>query len=115
MNLTSDEKKMFEWAKREHNSKNQDSIFSKPDAFRESYYEKHDDNGLVYEYGFETYAELRTQLDALWSDETDMYECIRISSVAAMKYKPMADASTADCIGTLQNELYEIPEYVYVF
>ena len=29
MNLTSDEKKMFEWAKREHNSKNQDSIFSK--------------------------------------------------------------------------------------
>lgn len=115
MNLTRDKERMFEWAKREYDPKMAELVFLKSDVSRSSYYEKRDGDGLIYEYGFETFAELRTQIEVMWSNEAAMQECIRISSVATMKCKPDAETSDTEYIGSLQNELYEIPEYVYVF
>lgn len=118
MNLTNDGKRMLLWAEKEQNQDITERIFSKFDASMESYYEECEENdNLAYEYGFETFAELKEQLSQMWEAESFMQEAVLISAAAAMRYKP-AKENTSGFVqtnGNAQEGETEIPEYVYVF
>lgn len=118
MSLTNDGKRMFQWAQKEQDGQITDRIFSKFDASVESYYEKCDGNDkLVYEYDFETFAELKKEFSQMWKDESYMQDAVLISAAAAMRHKP-TEENTLETVSTFRNAQEgeaEIPEYVYVF
>lgn len=117
MSLTSDGRRMLAWAEKGKNQQITERIFPGFEPFAESYYEKIVENeNLVYEYGFETFAELKKQLDKMWQEEMIMEEAALISAVAAMKNKPLEEnMSQSAAVSGCQEGEFEIPEYVYVF
>jgi len=118
MSLTNDANRMFEWSKKADTNRWENRILTKISPEIGSYFEMREQDELgVYEFDFDSFAELRERIHELWKDETDMSEMEVIATVSIMKHKPdecyKVDAQNRE--ERLDNSKIEIPEYVYNF
>lgn len=119
MSLTSDGKRMLDWAQNNYSTEKRREVFTPLDGSAPSYYEKRSEQEtLIYEYDFDDFPQIKACLEELWQDEPVMKDMVLISSVSAMKYRldEKSEQTEVNPIvsGTSDGE-FEIPEYVYVF
>lgn len=119
MSLTSDGKRMLDWAQKNNSPEERRAVFTPIDDSIMSYYEKRgEQESLIYEYDFEEFPQIKACLEELWQGESVMKEMALISSVSAMKHKPAEqkdDTGLKMAPSTVSDGEVEIPEYVYVF
>lgn len=111
MNST-EEKRIFAWAS--ENSSDKDILCSQKEAAKNSYFETFAEKEDVYEYGFETAAELEKQLKKRWQGDEVMAGIIRTCAVATFKNKPQEKpAGQQNSVSSASN--VEIKDFVYDF
>lgn len=119
MSLTSDGKRMLDWAQKNNSLEECRAVFAPIDKSITSYYEKRkEQESLLYEYDIEEFPQVKACLEELWQEESVMKEMILISSVSAMKHKPdekKEETGLEEAASAVSDEEFEIPEYVYIF
>lgn len=93
--------KIYEWSIRHEGSYQ----YSKTD--QDSYFMIQGDTNYIREYGFESIAELRTELGNMWFGDVCMEEMIKPVAVAAMKNEP-SNMEIRDARKSLD-------EFIYIF
>lgn len=66
-----------------------------------------EDGGYIREYGFETIAEVKKELESMWLGEAYTEEMIKPAAVAAMKHQPQ-NAEAKD-------KRESLDEFIYIF
>lgn len=119
MSLTSDGKRMLNWAEQNCNLEEQRKVFTLMDSLAQTYYEKRPEEEIVlYEYDIEDFAQMKAELAAVWEEEQVMRDMVLISSVSFMKQKHIDRQDEKDLLKVGsgdENGEFEIPEYVYIF
>lgn len=120
MSLTSDGNRMLDWAQKNSSPEQRKAVFTPMDESVDSYYERREEQGaLIYEYDASDFPQIKTSLEELWQGEEVMGEMILISSVSAMKHKPVLEneeqGGVKSAASNVSDREFEIPEYVYVF
>ena len=95
--------RIYEWsAKYEGNYR-----YSEADKDAKSYFIPHEENAYIREYEFETIADLKAELEKIWSGNVYMEEITRTVAVAAMKNKIKAAEDKEKTRG--------LNEFIYTF
>lgn len=118
MNLTSDGKRMLDWAQNNYSLEECRKVFTPIDESMPSYYEKRNEReALIYEFDFDDFPQIKACFEKLWQDDPVMQDMVLISAVSAMKHRPNEQKQTEvnPAFSKASDGEFEIPEYVYVF
>lgn len=95
--------RMYDWGVQHMGSYN----YPPMDKNTESYFVLHDGNSYIREYGGETIAELREELEQIWLGDTCMEKVIMPVAVSAMKNKPNG--------WEVKESAKDLDDYIYIF